>query len=147
MSTYFTMQGRIQYEDQESFDRAAEWLVAQEYVSKDGCPLDECGNRLTEYPTVHPTTRVIEIVFSYYRNLGRYIETLFIGGKGEVVWTSTDGMFEGGVVVDGEETNYDLAEWAKKHFFDGRKGLPSVEDKEYATVLSEIEEAFHQHYA
>ena len=42
-----------------------------------------------------------------------HLVNLFANGNGKVVWASSDGEFEGGVIVDGKETVYNLDEWAK----------------------------------
>ena len=57
----------------------------------------------------------IEIPWFSYHNLVMHLDNLFAKGKGKgrVVWASSDGDFEGGVIIDGKETVYNLAEWAK----------------------------------
>ena len=43
-----------------------------------------------------------------------HLDNLFAKG-GKVVWASSDEDFEGGVIVDGKGTVYNLAEWAKSN--------------------------------
>ena len=57
------------------------------------------------------------------------------------VWTSTDGVLSGGVMVNGKERTYDLAKWAKKHVG------PRDEDEEEVDFWNEVESDFLSEYA
>lgn len=147
MSTYFTMQGEITYEQQEDFDAALK--VAEEWTDGKGRFTTEDDEVITEQQeNIYPTERRIVIPWGLYRNFGRFLDELFKGGKGWAVWTSTDGMFEGGVYEDGKETTYDLEEWAKEHFFDEGESMPDAQEDfdEYVEVQSEIESEFHNEF-
>jgi hypothetical protein len=112
MSKYCTISGSIGYERQEEFDNAIALLEKGGWL-KDGFIVDECGNKISEETDVDVSERAICIPLFLHRNLGGLLDDLFKGGKGEVVWTSTESGFAGGVITDGVETSYDLIKWAK----------------------------------
>ena len=56
-----------------------------------------------------------------------HLDNLFANGNGKVVWASSDGEFEGGVIVDGKSTVYNLAKWAKSN---GIKEPPHEDEDE-----------------
>ena len=66
-------------------------------------------------PDIDYKKLTIEIPWFWYHTLIMHLDNLFTKGKGKVVWASSDGDFEGGVIVDGKETVYNLAEWAKSN--------------------------------
>ena len=66
-------------------------------------------------PDIDYKKLTIEIPWFWYHNLIMHLDNLFAKGKGKVVWASSDGDFEGGVIVDGKETVSNLAEWAKSN--------------------------------
>ena len=112
MSTYFAVQGVVSYKEKADFDNAIKFLEESGYLQNKHI-VDECGDEITERDNVD-TTHVessIEIPRFHYRNLGRYLDKIMKNGTGKLIWTSTDGMFEGGVLIDGVETTYDLEEW------------------------------------
>ena len=143
MSFYATIHARLVYESQTVFDNAL--VELGDYVDAQGYLVDECDDRISDEPNVDRQSRVIEIPFSSHRNLARILERLFQGATGKAVWTSTDGCFEGGVIVNGEETIYDLAKWAA----DNVEGdAPNVEEQfdEWVEWSVEVEAAFFDEF-
>lgn len=92
----------------------------------------------------------LSLVFPYglYRNIGIEVDNMYKGNKGHIVWTTTDGMFQGGVISDGVETVYDLTEWAKTEAADtGDDELinPGAEDFDaFAEWMQYVEQAFFE---
>jgi hypothetical protein len=113
---------------------------------------------MTESPNIDRRERTIEIPLHLHRNLARLLDEqqLFRGATGKAVWTSTDGCFSGGVVVDGEESTYDLDEWAKEHVLEPGQTPPDpntdVEEwleyaeEEWLEYAAEVEQAFFQEF-
>ena len=66
-------------------------------------------------PDIDYKKLTIEIPWFSYHNLVMHLDNLFANGNGKVVWASSDGEFEGGVIVDGKETVYNMTEWAKSN--------------------------------
>lgn len=115
MSFYATLQGQLTYPDQESFDKIVKLLKDNEYLDDMGFFLDECGQRVFDHePNVDKEHLALEIPYAHHRNLAR-VSFFSSGVKGTIVGTSTDGCFDGWVIVDGTETFYDLEEWAKNN--------------------------------
>ena len=65
-------------------------------------------------PDIDYKKLTIEIPWFSYHNLVMHLDNLFAKG-GKVVWASSDEDFEGGVIVDGKGTVYNLAEWARSN--------------------------------
>jgi hypothetical protein len=143
MSFYATIQGSICYKNEADYEAAKAILVNGGWLNADGFILDETDNPINEsgVPNVEPHS--ISIPYSLHRNLTRVLDQLFVGGKGTVVWTSTDGCFSGGVIVDGNETTYDLAQWAKENV---EEPAPNADDDfdDYCEWLAEVEDEFQQ---
>lgn len=141
MSTYSTIQGQLRYPNEESFLRVVKDLQEGHYMDADGYWLDEMEHRLEygsadeERPSVlKDHNNALEIPIAHWRNLCRYDfflkkEDGSTDVKGTVVGTSTDGMFQGWVIEDGHETDYDLDVYAAGH-----------DDIEAAPVESEYNE-------
>ena len=68
-------------------------------------------------PDIDYKKLTIKIPWFSYHNLVFHLDNLFAKGKGKgrIVWASSDEDFEGGVIVNGKETVYNLAEWAKSN--------------------------------
>ena len=73
-----------------------------------------------------------------------HLDNLFAKGKGKgrVVWASSDGDFEGGVIVDGKETVYNLAEWAKSNGIEEPPHEDEDEDSIDPDFENEVIDAF-----
>ena len=142
MSFYATVQGQIKYHTQDAFNNAVKILADGGWVKGDAF-LDECEEVIDSesLPNIIPDEKVIVIPYFCHRNLARIINDLFIGGEGEVIWSSTDGCFEGGVIRDGEEEHFELRQWAKDN------KLEVVEEDAEFDVLcdwyADIETEFH----
>ena len=143
MSFYATITGEITYPNPASFAKMVEELQSGGWVDKNGCFVDECGDKFSETPNIHPNALVIDIPLAHHRNLSR-VNFFPEGAKGYVVGTSTDGCFEGWVIEDGEEKSYDLEEWAKENMDGEDKVGPDPDDDFdlYVEWQSLVEEAF-----
>ena len=109
--------GKINYQNQESLKTAVKrlenggWITKDHFTDDSGIYIDD------EMPDIDYKKLTIEIPWFSYHNLVMHLDNLFAKrkGKGRVVWASSDGDFEGGVIVDGKETVYNLTEWAKSN--------------------------------
>jgi hypothetical protein len=153
MSFYATISARLSYEDDETSRRAVSLLEDNGYLGDEEIAdwiVDETGERMTESPNIDRRERTIEIPLHLHRNLARLLDEqqLFRGATGKAVWTSTDGCFSGGVVVDGEESTYDLDEWAKEHVLEVGQSPPDPNEDLDAWVeyAEEVEQAFFQEF-
>lgn len=142
MSFYATMQGELEYPDEESFERVESILRSGDWIDSEGFFTDENGNRHTDHPdfraNVDRARRTIYIPFAVYRNLSQVdfflnkpsnglpqqVSTV----KGHIIGTSTDGCFTGWFIEDGEETSYDLEKWATEHLQGDAAVVPKEED-------------------
>ena len=145
MSFYATITGELSYKKQEDFDNALNVLEDEKWI-KDGFFLDETDDFITDPeddPNIDEENRVIYVPLSNYRNMVRLFipgSKILEGSKGKIVWASTDGCFEGGVIIDGIEKLYSLEQWAKSQ---NMEGPPSIEDFDnYCEWTNEVEEAF-----
>jgi hypothetical protein len=132
MSFYATIQGEIRYEKNEDF------VIARDFLRNNGYVIE---NNMIDY-----VNKTIYIPYGYYKNLSEYIVALFKGGVGRVIYTSSDGVLEGWVVIDGKEENYDLKKWAEETL--EKKEIPDP-DKDFDAFCeweSRIEEDFHNYY-
>jgi len=111
MSTYATICGRLKYKEKADFDAALalirDWLDEDHFKEED-------NQRVTELPNVLRSLQTLEIPLGYYRNLNSVLPQLFVGGRGKVVWTSTDGQFAGGRIVNGKGELFNLTKWAEQ---------------------------------
>ena len=150
MSFYATITGEIRYAERADFDAAVAMLKNDGWLDEHGYFLDETDERISTVAGVDPEAQTINIPLACHRNLACALgeDQLFKGGTGRAVWTSTDGCFSGGVIVDGEETCYDLSEWSKKHVLEAGESEPDADadfDK-YVEYTSEVEEGFHNEF-
>lgn len=142
MSFYATIAGAIKYDAQADFEAAVGILKDDGWLDDEDYLVDEVGSRITEHkPNVDHRKRAIRFPLENYRNLARVLENLFRGGTGKVVWASTDGCFDGGVIVDGKETAYDLQTWNQSK---GGDPPPDVDTQldEFIQWQEQIQEAF-----
>jgi hypothetical protein len=145
MSVYTTIAGRIRYRDEFAL-RAAYSLLETGGWLRDGHLLNESGRPITSVPNVDQEALTLDIPLSLYRGMARFLDAdkLFVGGKGKVVWSSTDGVFAAGVIVNGVETGYDLKKWAKEQGYT-EDDLPAVDDpEEVASWQNEVERDFFE---
>lgn len=142
MSQYCTIGGSIGYERQEDFDNAIHLLEVGGWL-KDGFMVDELENRICDTSDVDISRKAFCIPVYHYHNLGGLLQNLFKGGKGEVVWTTTDGDFQGGVIVNGQETLYDLEVWAKENM-EEENSLPPDDIAELDEWQQEVEQEFFE---
>ena len=149
MSTYFTMAAEITCRDRAAFDSVvkflddAGWLADHKWFQTEHGSGALCADDRREAGDLNPAELTITVPQAYYRNLARHADRLFAGGTGTLVWTSTDGMFSGGVVKDGVDTLQvaDLEKWWKE-MGDGEEA-PSIDDAEkYCQWQTEVQEAF-----
>ena len=148
MSFYATIQGEITFPTQERLDQAVNELTEDGWM-KDGKFIDECGNIFDEQEQPDVQGLTLRIPFGLYRNLSRRIDDLTQGTTGKVVYTSTDGCFEGGVWLDGVFTCYDLKLWARENMEEENSLPPDINDdfSAYCEWMSEVEMAFHEQMA
>lgn len=115
MSVYSTIQGVVVYPSKEALDKVVNMLVEGKWM-QDGCFLDERGVKETKN-CVNVSNLEIVIPCNLYRNLCGMLDQMIKDSNDYyVVWTSTDGMFLGGI-LDSEarkENLYDLDVYAKK---------------------------------
>ena len=92
MSFYATILGTIRYETRKAFNSAVGLLDDGSWL-RDGFILNEIDRKISDQADVDAKALTIRIPFHLHRNLTSRLDKLFIGGKGKVVWTSTDGCF------------------------------------------------------
>ena len=130
MSTYCTIGGEISYQNKKDFDAALSVLRVGGWLKENNF-IDDSPTFINERSVdIDHNLRVINIPCSHYRNLGYTLENLVKDGKGVVVWTCTDGCFEGGVITDGHEEAFDLRLWAKENM-EGDDAVPPDFDNEF----------------
>jgi hypothetical protein len=138
--------GKINYRNSESLKTAVKRLEKWGWVTKDHFT-DNSGNYIDdEMPDIDYKKLTIEILWFSYHSLVMHLDNLFAkgNGKGRVVWASSDGEFEGGVIVDGKETVYNLAEWAKSNGIEEPPNEDEDEDEDSTDpdFESEVIDAF-----
>ncbi len=142
MSVYITMQGHIQFSSQADLDAAVKSLTDNGWI-KDGRFTDEADEPYNDQPAADGL--FLTFPYGLYRNIGTEVERLAKGNKGEIVWTCTDGMFQGGTIMDGVETLTDLEKWAKEEANAGDDDMvnPGATDFDaYAEWMQYVENAF-----
>lgn len=143
MSFYTTIQGQITYQNKEDFDKVVSFLKQNEWI-KDNRFIGETEGLAPDYD-INEKDLIIIIPHGYYRNLARIFNKLFECGKGKIIATSTDGIFEGYVIIDGKETVYNLNDWAKEN---AEYGSPDFEDDfdAYCEWMRDVENAFFEKF-
>lgn len=140
MSFYVTLEGSLVYEKQADFDRAIEAL--KPWLNEKNIFVGEDDEPITEESTIDEKT--IYIPYYHYRNITRVFNSLIPGNKGWMVWTSTDGCFEGGAIREEVETTYDLNEWGKENI---EEEAPDTEDHEnWCEWANEVEQCFNEEF-
>ena len=139
MSFYATMAGKLQYRTKEAYDNAVKvlgpWIHHKNIMHEDGVVTKDREN-------LDPVKLTIEIPLCNYRNLFGVIHQAFRGATGKIVWTSTDGVFDGGVVIDGCNRIYcDLEVWNNAA---GGDPAPDYEEDcdDYCAWQDKVEQAF-----
>lgn len=148
MSTYCTICGQLEYEDEDAFNLAAGVLQRGFWTDAEGWFVGEDGERIGNCPSVEPSTLTITIPCSLYRNLGGVLDQLLFGSKHDIVWTCSDGCFEGGHIVDGKEVHFDFSESVDFLPIDEEdREAPDLElePDEYWDWQQMIEQAFFQY--
>jgi len=146
MSTYATIVGHYVYQNKADYDNAIKMLTDDGWL-RDRHITDECDDNISadDDPDTDDQAMEIRIPLALHRNLNRALDELFKGATGEVVWASTDGMFDGGVITDGKEKAYDLAEWAKTEKMDPAPD-PDSDFQGYCDWQGQVEEAFFEQF-
>jgi hypothetical protein len=135
MSTNATIQGLVTYKTKYRIREVVEsltengWMKDSRFVEGHS---DSDVNGLT-----------LRIPYGCYRNLIRRLDFIVHDCQcARIVWTSTDGMFHGGVFDGERETTYELSQWAMDNI---GKEPPNPDDdfQEYCEWMSEVENAFH----
>ena len=144
MSFYATIQGQITYQNKEDFDKVVAFLRQNEWV-KDDRFIGETENLVSGYKDINEKELTIAIPYGHYRNLARVFNEIFKGGAGKIVATSTDGVFEGYVIIDGKETVYNLNDWAKENI---ETKAPDYEEDfdAYCEWMTDVENAFFEQF-
>ena len=147
MSFYATMQGNVKHPTKASFEEIVAKLRKTGYL-KGNKFVDECGYIILDNgePDILPESLTILYPLGYYRNLTYSLSMLMKDAKGLIVWTSTDGCFDGGILRDDEhEVTKDLTVWAEEKGFESP---PCIDDfDEYVEWTNMIEQEFHDaHY-
>jgi len=145
MSTYLTVEGEFTFPDKGKYEAAVALLQEGGWMNQAGYLLDEVGDRKSDEPDATPKLLTINFPYNLYRNVGSAIDAIMVGTTGLLVWTSTDGMFQGGVIRDGAEKTYDLEIWAKEHT---SLPMPNVatDFDGYVEWQAEVEEEFMAAY-
>jgi hypothetical protein len=114
MSFYVTLSGRIRYRTKEALDAALTFLRERGWLDDQNVFLDERGQRMWPRTTLRGMT--LQLPRCVYRNLGgTALDRILAGSEHRIAWASTDGVEAAGVIVDGEETTFELDEWAAEH--------------------------------
>jgi len=149
MSFCATIQGDITYPDQEHLDAALEmlgkdvedgWIKGDKFVDEAGSIVCDNGEPDIDGLTLH-------IPLGCYRNMFRVLDAITEDTESTVVWTSTDGCFEGGVLTNDKKEYLDLEEWAKENDMKPPVEIDKSSDddwQEYSDWQTEVEDAFHE---
>lgn len=146
MSFYATIAGEIRYPNRDVFDKVVKLLTEGSWVEGRKF-VDECNNVITDYQAnalddIRPEALVISIPFFCHRNLARHLEDVMHNATGLIIWSSTDGCFEGGILRDGVEKTFDLTKWAAEQKLDEPPDPEDTPD-EYCEWMNEVEQEFH----
>ncbi len=139
MSFYATIAGTVTYDSQESFDAALKLISGENgWLNKNDNFIDENGNTILinpDYPDVDRKLRTITIPCGLYRNLVPLIDDLLKNGKGQIVWASDDGCFDGCYICNNgtiSSKTFNLYEWALDHGWNAKEVTENPEtDKDF----------------
>jgi len=150
MSVYITMQGDMTFPNKEAYDKAVGLLVEGGWM-KEGFLIDECGDKMgnteDDFPAACSKSLSITFPFGLYRNIGALIDLIRKGTKGRIVWTTTDGGFQGGVISDGEEALTDLEKWGKEQKIEYQREDGESDAEANCQWANMVEFAFHEENA
>lgn len=148
MSQYITVDGYIEYADEAAFQLAVAVLRRGFWIDDEGWFIDENGEQIGDEPSVDDDNWIIEIPRAYYRNLGSVLDEILFGSTHHIVWTSTDGCFDGGVIIDGKEQTCSLERFARKWMpdEDKRPPDPEIDPEEYLAWQERVEIMFLAKY-
>lgn len=150
MSFYATIDGEITYRDQAALDAVVKMLTDGGWFRESNF-VDETGGVIHEHESdIDGLT--LNIPWAVHRNLTYAFKQMLAGAVSHhIVWSSTDGCFEGGVLKDGSEpggrseVTYDLVKWAKDNMDEEDADPPSVDDHEnYSEWQVTVQNAFHE---
>lgn len=149
MSFYATVQGDITFPTKEALDKVVQQFTDGGWM-KDGNFIDDSGDAVTEGRSdIEGLTLYVPL--ATYNKLTWHFNDLTEGASVfRLVWSSTDGCFEGGVLQDGhEEVAYDLKEWAKKNMPEEDEDEPDADYQpdEFCEWMNDVECAFHEEMA
>src|SRR5262249_6672391 len=116
VSFYATITGSAHYPTKEAIDVALTRLRKHGWMNDQNDFVDERNRPLV--PDRAPATvegLTLHVPWTLYRNLASYLDEILAGSKHKIAWTSTDGTYAAGVLIDGNETEFDLEEWAAEH--------------------------------
>lgn len=127
MSFYATIEGEVTFQDKTRLDEVVQSLTEDKWM-KDGKFIDECETVVDESTESDIDGLTLRIPLCHYRNLSRRLDWMVQGCKdAHIVWTSTDGCFDGGVYEGDRETCFDLAKWAKETLEPEDQNPPDME--------------------
>ena len=141
MSTYLTIEGEFIFPTKGKYEAAVALLQEGGWMDQDGYLLDETGDRRSDEADAVAETLTVNFPYGLYRNIGPTLDLIIGGTTGLLVWTCTDGMFQGGVIRDGAEKTFDLEKWAKERNLAAMPD-PATDFDAYVEWQNEIEEAF-----
>lgn len=116
MSTYATIQGTLQFDKKEAYDKVVHTLMVGGWMDSAGKWRNEIGHQIGD-DGLYPIELKINIPLGYYRNLLHVLDSILVqtsAASGQ--WASTDGMFKGGYFGQAEEI--DLRQWAAEQDFE-----------------------------
>jgi hypothetical protein len=147
MSFYAAVQGQITYPNQERLDQVVTMLTEKEWMDN-GKFTDECGGIIREETPSDVDGLTLNIPWACYLNLSRVLDEITKDTTGTLVWTSTDGCFDGGVYKDGVEKCYNLRAWASENMSPDDAQEPDFDNdfdnwiEWQALIVSEFHEEF-----
>jgi hypothetical protein len=144
MSFYATIQGEITYQKKKDFSRIYKFLKKNKWI-KDNRFIGETKNSISGYKDIDEKEKIITIPYGHYRNLARIFNKFFEGGEGRIIATSTDGCFEGYIIINGKETVYNLNDWAKENIEDDPPDYEEDFDV-YCEWMSKVENTFFEQF-
>jgi len=146
MSFYATITGEITYQKKENFNKAYYFLRDNGWIKNNKFVNEDDDFVSTEIENdINEKELTITIPYGHYRNLARIFNKLFKGGTGKIVATSTDGCFEGYIIVDGKETVYNLNDWAKENIENDAPDSEKDFDA-YCEWMTDVENAFFEQF-
>ncbi len=145
MSFYATIQGSVTFPDKAALDKVVQDLNTRYWMRGENFVDD--GEHVVNETASDVEGLTLKIPLATYNKLVWHLNKVSDGGSEyRFVWTSTDGMERGGVIVDGTEKEWDLKEWAKENMPE-EDATPPGDFDEYCQWLSEVELAFHTEMA